>query len=78
MEEISVIVLLWLALQIPLGIFVGKCIGFGMSDAPDTKRQASSPTRFGLGVTKWWRRGSAWRVDAVPYQLVTAKHRHRQ
>jgi hypothetical protein len=78
MEEIAVIFLLWLALQIPLGIFVGKCIGFGMSEARDTKQQASSPTRFGLGMTKCWGRGSAWRVDAMPYQLVTAKHRHQR
>ena len=29
-EQIVVIVLLWLALQIPLGSFVGDCIKFGM------------------------------------------------
>ena len=29
-EQIIVIVFLWLALQIPLGSFVGDCIRFGM------------------------------------------------
>jgi hypothetical protein len=29
-EQIVVIVFLWLALQIPLGSFVGDCIRFGM------------------------------------------------
>ena len=27
--EIAVIFLLWFALQVPLGIFIGKCIHFG-------------------------------------------------
>jgi hypothetical protein len=31
--EIAVIFLLWFALQVPLGIFIGKCIHFGMSKA---------------------------------------------
>jgi len=29
-QEIAVIFLLWFALQVPLAIFIGKCIDFGM------------------------------------------------
>ena len=77
-EEISVILLLWFALQVPLGIVVGKCIRFGMSDARNDKRQASSASS--LGITKWWHSGSVmgWRAHSVPPQFATAKYRHRQ
>ena len=30
-QEILVVLLLWLALQLPLGIFVGSCVRFGMT-----------------------------------------------
>jgi hypothetical protein len=43
-QELAAIFLLWLALDIPLGIFIGKFIHFGMSEAmPSTRRQTSSP-----------------------------------
>ena len=77
-QEIAVILLLWLALQVPLGIVIGKCIGFGTSVARNNKRQTPSPSRFSLGSTKWWRGGSVtdWRVHNVPSQFVTTKYRH--
>ena len=78
-QEIAMILLLWFALQIPLGIVIGKCIGFGTAEARNNKRQASSPASFGPGVTKWWRSGfvTRWQVRNVPSQFVTAKYRQR-
>jgi len=31
-EQILIVAFLWLALQIPLGSFIGDCIGFGMAE----------------------------------------------
>ena len=42
-QEIAVILLLWFALQVPLGIVIGKCISLGTSEARNNKRQTSSP-----------------------------------
>jgi len=79
-QEIAVIFLLWFALQIPLGIFIGKCIHFGMSEARNTRRQASSPSGFSQGVTKWWH-GSAvllgWRGHNVPSIQRAGKYHRR-
>jgi hypothetical protein len=60
-HHIALILLVWFALQMTLGILVGKCIHFGLSE--DTKRQTSSPSRFGQGT--WWRGDSVppgWRI----------------
>jgi len=32
-EQILIVAFLWLALQIPLGSFLGDCIRFGMAEA---------------------------------------------
>jgi hypothetical protein len=37
-EQIFVIAILWLALQVPLGSFIGDCIRFGMADARNYRR----------------------------------------
>ena len=46
-QEILVFLLLWFALQLPLGFLVGSCIRFGMnrSDRP-VKRSAPTPVYF--------------------------------
>ena len=78
-KEIAIIFLLWFALQILLGIIIGKCIHFGMSEARTAKRrQASSP--FGQGITTWWRGGSVLlglRSHNMPLVYRAAKF-HRQ
>jgi hypothetical protein len=42
-QEILVVLLLWLALQLPLGILVGSCIKFGMTGS-DRSVKRSDPT----------------------------------
>jgi hypothetical protein len=32
-EQILIVAFLWLALQVPLGSFIGDCIRLGMADA---------------------------------------------
>ena len=75
-HHIALIFLGWFALQMAVGILVGKCIHFGMSEARNPNRQASSALRFGQGLKTWCRDDSVppgWRV-----QIVATKRRHRQ
>jgi hypothetical protein len=39
-QEILVVLLLWLALQLPLGILVGSCIRFGMTGSDRSVRRS--------------------------------------
>jgi len=57
-QEIAVILLLWLALQVPLGIVIGKCIGFGTSEARNNKR----------GSVKGWRVNVPYQFVTAKYR----------
>jgi hypothetical protein len=69
-QEMALMLALWFALSIVLGIFVGKFIQFGMSDTRDTKRQVSFARRKRSSGVVSVPRG--WRVQIV------AKRRHWQ
>ena len=45
-QEILVFLLLWLALQLPLGFLVGSCIRFGMNRSDRPKRSAPTQVYF--------------------------------
>ena len=60
-QEIAVIFLLWFALQIPLGILIGKFVHFGMSEALN-QQAASSQVR----------QDSVWRDKMVARQFCFA------
>jgi hypothetical protein len=44
-QEIAMVFLLWLALQVPLGIVLGQFIHFGMAEEPETELQAAHSER---------------------------------
>ena len=71
-HHIALILLVWFALQMTLGILIGKCIHFGMSEARNAKRQASSPLRFEQGLKTWWRVPPGWRVQIVATKCAIA------